>query len=278
MYVKDGRTLTVLQHKYGLAGIGFFTNLMRILSDTPDHYLNLSSEADRLYMSSKIGCDEDEMEAYIETMITTGKLDETLWGVHSVVYCSDLVDSLESLYEKRKTRPMTIDQIVVAVSDPDTPHCIALPESETPVTAPETPQRIVKDSKGEERKSAKPPHPTLDIPMNQTRYDTLCEQYGKGKVDETMQSVKDWAASKGKRILDYAAAAANWMKKDNVEPLTTPEVDMDMHPPTCECGGKVSALNGEAMCRGCQRWWNLKDGKWEEAGLAPTKGAGHTKE
>ena len=91
MYVKDGRTLTVLQHKYGLAGIGFFTNLMRLLTDTPDHYLNLSSESDSLYMASKIGCDEEEMTDYIETMVTTDKLHHDLWQSFKVVYCPKLV-------------------------------------------------------------------------------------------------------------------------------------------------------------------------------------------
>ena len=36
-YVKDGRTLFILENKFGCAGTGFFTNIMRLLTATPDH-------------------------------------------------------------------------------------------------------------------------------------------------------------------------------------------------------------------------------------------------
>lgn len=62
-------------------------------------------------------------------------------------------------------------------------------------------------------------HETLDVPMNQTRYDNLTTDYGKVKVDDYIERVKDWATSKNKRIADYAAAAANWLKRDSVPKL-----------------------------------------------------------
>lgn len=145
MYVKDGRTLTVLQHKFGLAGIGFFTNLMRLLASTPHHYIDLSSEADRLYISSKIGCDDKEMVEYIETMVTTKKVHNDLWKAHRIIYCTDLVESLEMLYDKRNSKPMTIEEILLEVSDTETTLKGDISDTGNPVSDDINAQSIVEN-------------------------------------------------------------------------------------------------------------------------------------
>ena len=105
--------------------------------------------------------------------------------------------------------------------------------------------------------------------MNQTRYDNLCKQYGATVVDDYMQRVKDWAASKGKRIVDYAAAAANWMKKDDmpVDRFHALREQALREGPVCECGGEVREYTpGEAACRSCDNEWELKNGEWQKSG------------
>lgn len=133
-YVKDGRTLTVLQHKHGLAGIGFFTNLMRILTSTPKHYINLNDDSDIVYFSARIGCDDSEVETYLETMFQTRKLSRQLWDEYHVLFCQDLVDTLQTLYDKRVSNPATVSDIINEVSVAET---------------------VVSGNKGEERKEEK---------------------------------------------------------------------------------------------------------------------------
>ncbi len=110
-YCADGRTLTVLQQRFELAGIGFFTNLMRILSNTPQHHLDLSDEVDRIYMYSKIGCGEELAERIISSMVQTEKLDKRLWEERKIIYCGDLIESLSGLYNKRASTPPTPDEL-----------------------------------------------------------------------------------------------------------------------------------------------------------------------
>jgi len=64
------------------------------------------------------------------------------------------------------------------------------------------------------RTPAKVEHETLGVPIGQTRYTTLCTEHGAETVDRYIQAVKDWADEKGKRVLDYAAAAGRWIAKD----------------------------------------------------------------
>lgn len=72
-----------------------------------------------------------------------------------------------------------------------------------------------KNKRPSRRKTADATHPTLDVPMNQKRYDNLVAEYGQGTVDRAIQSRLDWEASKGKSpAKDYAAAAANWIANE----------------------------------------------------------------
>jgi hypothetical protein len=153
-YVKDGKTLFVLQHKYGLEGIGFFTNLMRFLTQTPDHYLCIADPGDSLYLFSRIGVDEEKGLRMIEDMVLTAKLHKSLWITHNVIVSEDLLDSLNALYEKRNNPIITIEEIEKRVSGADNPQATEFPGVETPqeggeeeVSGDDNPQSKVKKSK-----------------------------------------------------------------------------------------------------------------------------------
>ena len=110
--LKRGKTLNILQTKFGLEGIGFFTNLLRFLGTTPDHYYCIKEEYDRLNFFSEIGMqDEDRGIAIIELMVMTGKLDKQLWEEHMVIASEAFLDSLEDAYKRRTNKIITIAEI-----------------------------------------------------------------------------------------------------------------------------------------------------------------------
>jgi len=85
------------------------------------------------------------------------------------------------------------------------------------------PSTIDSSTKKEREPRTSARHPTLDVPMNQKRYSTLITEFGQEKVDEYIQIVKDYASSKGRRYADYAAAAANFMRRDGLKPREAPK-------------------------------------------------------
>lgn len=111
-FVKEGRTLTVLQQNHGLAGIGFFTNLMRMLAAKPGHYISIKDRSDRLYLFARLGIDEITGLEMLKTTVETGKIHRILIETYEVIYCPDLVDSLSELYSHRTVKPFTIDEII----------------------------------------------------------------------------------------------------------------------------------------------------------------------
>lgn len=156
-YCKDGKTLFILQHKFGLEGIGFFTNLMRLLTTTPDHYLCISDPGDALYFFSRIGIDEDRGLEIMEALLLTGKLHKELWEQYRVVFSPDLLSSLKPLYERRNNEIITIETIINRVSaDNNTLHeglCIQKVSSGV-VSGDNNTQSKVKQSKVKNKNSA----------------------------------------------------------------------------------------------------------------------------
>ncbi len=110
------------------------------------------------------------------------------------------------------------------------------------------------------------------------RYDNLVKKYGKSKVDDMLETVDNYCASKGKRYKDKVATAANWLKRDGV--ATSPGYGIPKRPaaPTvCRrlvqsddeematvCLGKVKSTHDEALCMTCGRQWRLLNDLWVE--------------
>lgn len=117
--VKDGKTLFVLQRKYGLAGVGFFTQIMRWLSQSPGHYYQYVDEYDKDRLNQFCGVGESDTKAMIQDMVNTEKLDPELWRKYQVIYSQDFVDELAELYRRRKAEPPTREWVLSQVSGTD---------------------------------------------------------------------------------------------------------------------------------------------------------------
>ena len=111
-YIKDGRTLFILESKYGCKGTGFFTNVMRFLCATPDHHFQLKDASDRLYFFAKTKCDEESGIDMLNIMANTRKIHTQLWFSGAVIVSEAHLESIKDAYRKRTNPIITIDEIV----------------------------------------------------------------------------------------------------------------------------------------------------------------------
>jgi hypothetical protein len=111
-FVKQGKTLTILHNKYGLEGIGFFTNVMRFLAITPDHHYCIKNDSDIIHFMAVVGItDENKAIDMIELMVKTGKLDKDLWENHKVIVCPVFIESVKDAYKRRANDIITLEEI-----------------------------------------------------------------------------------------------------------------------------------------------------------------------
>jgi len=232
-YAKDGRTLTVLQHKHGLAGIGFFTNLMRALTLTPRHYIELDMEADRLYFFAKIGCDDIEGIRMVETMVNTGKLHRDLWKDHHVVFSPDLCESLTELYRKRQASPPNAEDIMQIVERDENSRL------EYGVTEPETGESFIihdsvkmtqqKNNRRGYRITGADIELTARLSNNRDSYtQSIVEQsrVEQSRVEERREDLKNGAADE--KLPDESESMPPW---PDDEDLSQPAADPSPEPP-----------------------------------------------
>ena len=156
-YAKRGKTLNILQSKFGLEGIGFFTNLMRFLTLTPDHHYCIKDESDKMNFFAEIGIhDESRGIEMIELMVKTEKLDKGLWEKYRVIASSAFLESLTDAYKQRKNKIITMDEIrekfVSIYGNPVNIHGNPVSIDGNSAKSGVNPQRKGKERKGEESK------------------------------------------------------------------------------------------------------------------------------
>ena len=231
-YVKDGRTLFILESKYGCTGTGFFTNMMRFLCQTPDHHFCIADDADRLFFFSKTKCDEVSGTAMLDLMAKTGKIYAPLWVSSRVIVSPDLLESIKDAYVKRKNTIITLEEIVSIytgkpVSGTGNTEASEFPAPETPIEASNrgessdgNPQRKVKESKVKEKKEkgeeeTPPKKLFLDaVYLTDDEHSKLVERFGRDPTNRLIEDLNNGIMSKGYKYNSHYHTILTWDRKD----------------------------------------------------------------
>jgi len=214
-YIKDGKTLFILESKYGLQGIGFFTNLMRFLTRQTDHHICIRDESDRLYFFAQIRCPEDIGMDMISLMVKTGKIDATLWNEQRVIASEDLLNSLQDAYRNRKNKIITIQEIIISyTNNPITYEDTPL----NPEIGGHNPQRKGKETKGKETKGKEIPLPPktkhLDsVYLTESEYEKLKEVLSQKSLDIGIEKLDYSITVKGGKYKDHYKTLLNWFRR-----------------------------------------------------------------
>lgn len=110
LYLRNGRTFSYLRRHHPLMGIGFFTELLILLSNTPGHHVNFNDEIDRDYLLDQMNCDEDTARTLFDALVKTEKLDAPLWEV-GIVFMPDCIEALTEFYRRKNINPPTLRQL-----------------------------------------------------------------------------------------------------------------------------------------------------------------------
>lgn len=152
-YVKGGRTLFILEERFGNDGYAFWFKLLESLGERDGHFLDCNNEAEWSYFLARTHVNDKEAKELIDTLVRLGKVDPALWQEHRIIWVQRLVDNFSEIYRKRgmdlPTKPTFEPQV--------TQDCEGFRrENPTtdPVSATEIPQSKVKESKVKKRAKA----------------------------------------------------------------------------------------------------------------------------
>ena len=239
-FVKNGRTLQILESKYKCKGTGFFTNVLRFLSGRPNHHFSISDESDKLWFLTATKCDEESAIDMLNTMAITGKINQKLWE-NKIIVSEAFLESIEDAYRKRTNDIVTIEEIFnhYKITSAENTQGSVNPAEETGKdnrngrqSSAIKPQRKGKETKEKEKKVFIPP----------TENDVIDYFNTKGYREDVARKVFEyydtagWKDSTGKPVLNWKQKMiAVWFKDENKKvsqqsekPLTKEELHREL--------------------------------------------------
>lgn len=140
----SGKTLYILEQKYGNDGYAFWFKILEILGDTEGHSFCYRNPQEWEFLTAKTHTSEEKATEILETLSKLGAIDPELYQ-EGIIWSQNFVDRIADVYVKRRQetpkKPVFIDNRTentqqTGVSGP-----------KTPVSVTETPQSKVKESK-----------------------------------------------------------------------------------------------------------------------------------
>lgn len=103
-YVSHGKKMFCLRAKYKNDGYAVWFMLLEKLGNAENHYLDLSSETEKIYLSSELMVSEEVLFDIINMLVTLEVFDSELWHKENILYNQEFVNNIQDVYNRRTGR------------------------------------------------------------------------------------------------------------------------------------------------------------------------------
>ena len=134
---KPGKTIYILENKFGNDGYAFWFKLLELLCQTEGHFLDCSNEMVWQFLVAKTKVSEIPGSEILDLLANLGNIDSELWKQNKVIWCESLILNIKDVYTKRgrdaPLKPNYCHQESTSdvISEPAIKHSL--------ITVPETP-------------------------------------------------------------------------------------------------------------------------------------------
>lgn len=154
-FVKGGRTIFILEDRFGNDGYAFWFKVLEILGEAEGHFYDCSNGSNWAFLLAKTHLTEEEANNIISVLIDLGKIDAELWAAKRILWVDNFVKNLSEVYRTRHS-----DLPLKPCFEPDIPVKEEVIAEKTEVQEGFSMGKHTKEkeSKGEERKEKKYPY------------------------------------------------------------------------------------------------------------------------
>ncbi|MCK5612837.1 DUF4373 domain-containing protein [Candidatus Pacearchaeota archaeon] len=104
-FVKHGRTVYILESKYGNDGYACLFKIFELLGDSENHFYDARNPEDFEFLCAKIGCKNNKCIQILNTMSSLGSIHKELWE-NRIIWSGNFIDNVQIVYERRKRNCM----------------------------------------------------------------------------------------------------------------------------------------------------------------------------
>lgn len=102
-FVRPGKTLFILESKWGNTGYSFWFKMLEVLGESDGHVLRYNEPDTRDYFLARCGIQHGEAVQIFSKLVELKKIDRELWENREWVWCHAFVENLKVVYAKRTT-------------------------------------------------------------------------------------------------------------------------------------------------------------------------------
>lgn len=102
-FCKCGRTIFILESRFGNDGFAFWFKVLEILGESDGHYYDCSNASNWAFLLAKTHTNEEQANEIISVLIDLGKIDAELWNSRRIIWIENFVRNLSEVYRTRHT-------------------------------------------------------------------------------------------------------------------------------------------------------------------------------
>lgn len=111
-YCKEGKAMYIIENTYGNDGFAVWVKILRQLAVTNYHYLDLSEDADRMFLSAKCRVPEDTLLNIINDLVKLGEFDSKMWNEHQIIWSEKFIEGVQEAYRKRSNECISYEGLL----------------------------------------------------------------------------------------------------------------------------------------------------------------------
>lgn len=214
---KEGKAMFYIEQTYGNDGYAAWVKILRQLSVTNYHYLNLQDQVEFMFLSSKCRVSQDTLNCIIKDLCDLGEFNKELWFEHRILFNEKLISTLKDAYSSRNNNCITLDGLLVTLEGLGIRKL-----SNSDVKRSDNPQSKVKQSK------VKNIYREFDhLSLTDSDFESI-EKSGwtKYQIDTILDAIQNH--KKNKNYSSLKLTCISWLKRQfpqMVQPEVTTEVE-----------------------------------------------------
>ncbi len=203
-----GKTMFIIEQKYGNDGYAFWFKLLELLGDTEGHYIDLNDEMVQEFLQAKTSLSKEVCNEILDLLAKLKAIDAELWE-QKIVWSQNFVDGISDVYKNRR------------VETPSRPSFYIQKPATADISTDENPQSKVKESKVKESKvnnnaRAQTPKPEKIkyadfVSLTNAEYKALVAKLGEEGTKRCIEILDNYKGAMGKRYKSDYRAILNWV-------------------------------------------------------------------
>jgi competence protein ComGF len=109
-YVNHGKTLFIIESKFGLEGYAAWFKILEMLGKSENHYIDCRNTADWEFMCAKIQLMTVELKDVIDLLAKLNAINAKLWE-NKIIWSENFVKNIQDAYRRRNNKCMQLTEI-----------------------------------------------------------------------------------------------------------------------------------------------------------------------